>query len=137
MVQTTRIAHYCGTTCIDTVKGISKKCWQSLFIVLLIIVQKKLLVADSSHHYPISLSIVSINAASCRLPIFQKSSQDSVAKYLLKLWIQKRLEEIRGIGQVTTEVTETEATTFVCPDRYQTKSNRELLCSLWNEYQVD
>ena len=72
--------------------------------------------------------------------IFQKSSQDGVAKYLLKLWIQKRLEEIRGSSEMT-DVTETtsenSAATFVCPDRYQRQSNGELLCSLWNEYQVD
>ena len=74
-----------------------------------------------------------------------RSGEGTLAKYLLKLWIQKRLEQIRS-NDTTTEATEesTETTdetdedtqTITCPDIYLRDENKEILCSLWNEYQV-
>ena len=81
-----------------------------------------------------------------------RSGEGTLAKYLLKLWIQKRLEQIRS-NDTTTEATEesTEATeestettdetdedtqTITCPDIYLRDENKDILCSLWNEYQV-
>ena len=55
---------------------------------------------------------------------------ESASKYLLKLWIEKRLEQIRNnstSGPVTSERT--------CPDMYATDPQEELLCSLWTEFQ--
>ena len=69
----------------------------------------------------------------------QQSSSSSdtssgVAKYLLKLWIQKRLDQIRS--NQTEETQEPEPESGQCPETYSQETNSAMLCSLWREYQV-
>ena len=75
----------------------------------------------------------------------QQSSSSSetssgVAMYLLKLWIQKRLDQIRSnmTEAMTEDMTEAapEPESGPCPETYLGETNSGQLCSLWEEYQV-
>ena len=54
---------------------------------------------------------------------------ESASKYLLKLWIEKRLEQIRN-----TSSTESVTSTRTCPEVYLSDPQEALLCSLWAEF---
>ena len=51
---------------------------------------------------------------------------ESASKYLLKLWIEKRLEQIRN-----TSSTESSTSARTCPEIYLSDPQEALLCSLW------
>ena len=72
-------------------------------------------------------------------------SDDILKKYLLKLWIKKRLEEIRknstssSSSQSSTSVapfTSSTETPNLCPDIYRRAPESELLCQLWSELEA-
>ena len=72
-------------------------------------------------------------------------SDDILKKYLLKLWIKKRLEEIRknstssSSSQSSTTVApfiSSTETPNLCPDIYRQAPESELLCQLWDELEA-
>ena len=74
-------------------------------------------------------------------------SDDILKKYLLKLWIKKRLEEIRKNSTSSSSSQSSTSTTVapftssteipdLCPDIYRQAPESELLCQLWDELEA-
>ena len=105
-------------------------------------------------HLLLVQNIVMLQASSADSP---SPATATVAKYLLKLWIQQRLEQVSGtwhdeswcvtchdVSRVMCQIRsnqtspgESPAPEATCPSKYVSDpDNSGLLCSLWAEYQV-
>ena len=60
-------------------------------------------------------------------------TDDILKKYLLKLWIKKRLEEIRKNSTSSQTLPTPTTTTNMCPETYTNDPESVLLCELWEE----